>query len=72
LGWFRFRRNITLKPTCRDELIQDNLEKYFQQKFYSESILFGLFTTNAEQNLSTHSSDFCFLRRLENKRYDYK
>jgi len=64
LGWFRFRKNTSLKPSLREISVHTNLEKIIrsqQQKFdvmKEIPFLFGLFTMNSSQNGGTHTYDY--------------
>jgi len=58
LGWFRFRKNTSLRPSLRELSVHSNLEKIIKSQ---QPLLFGLFTMNSSSNGGTFTYDYRFL-----------
>ena len=60
VGWYKFRRNSTMRPTLREKMVHDCLQ-YSLGPNDPEKFVFGLFTASKTSNVSTHSFDHVFL-----------
>jgi len=53
---------MNMRPTLRDEAIQENFAKFVATKtpLSADHLIFGLFAASADPSLSVHTYDFCF------------
>jgi len=53
---------MILKPTARDEAIQENLATFLANhgQNTANAFLLGLFSASADESVSTHTYDFSF------------
>jgi len=64
LGWFKFRRNSSLRPSMREIIVHSQLEQVAKQHNKAEEahpFLFGIFSMSSTTTKSTHTFDYRFL-----------
>ncbi|XP_041369823.1 BRISC complex subunit Abraxas 2-like [Gigantopelta aegis] len=68
IGWYKFRRNSTLRPSLKESTLHCNLIYSLSLEYdQPENFLFFLCSTFTSQNLATHSYDHCFLKHHHGK-----
>ena len=61
VGWYKSRRNSTMRPSLREKALHAKLPYAFQN-VPPDKFIFGLFTTSRTSNSATHSFDHVFLQ----------
>eukprot|EP00042_Codosiga_hollandica_P047861 m.525685 g.525685 ORF g.525685 m.525685 type:complete len:384 (-) comp57545_c0_seq3:1617-2768(-) len=59
VGWFKYRRNSSTKPSLREHLVHQQLQQHFRSTKPSAFVL-CLITCTISENLSTHTNSFNF------------
>lgn len=60
VGWYKYRKNTSIKPTFRDKLISKGLQKYFE-KFHGKK---HFVTCNLSSKISSSGSTHTFMYRF--------
>ncbi|CAH0586982.1 unnamed protein product [Chrysodeixis includens] len=60
VGWYKYRKNTSIKPTFRDKLISKGLQKYFE-KYHGKK---NFVTCNLSNKISSSGSTHTFMYRF--------
>lgn len=60
VGWYKYRKNSSIKPTFRDKLISKGLQKYFEKNHGRKNFATCILSSKTSSSSSTHTFTYRF------------
>ncbi|XP_063622196.1 BRISC complex subunit FAM175B-like [Cydia splendana] len=60
VGWYKYRKNSSVKPTFRDRLISKGLQKYFEKHHGRKNFATCILSSKTSSSASTHTFTYRF------------